>query len=434
MGNVNDFVIENGVLKRYKGRDEDVVIPEGVTKIGDDAFYNCISLESITIPDSVTSIGDSAFNGCTSLTSVTIPDSVAEIGYGAFENTAWYDNQPDGVVYAGKVLYTYKGEMPENTTITLKDGTKGIGDYAFARCKNLTRITIPNTVTSIGKGAFCDCISLASITIPNSITSIESYVFKDCSSLARITIPDSITSIENEAFSGCSGLTEITIPDSVSKIRWGAFEYCSSLTDIVIPDGITSIEGGIFYFCESLINVTIPNSVKSIDREAFRYCNLLTNIYYKGTKEEWSKVKVNLDDFEFFKDNKLRNATMHFNYIPKQENMDACKDKVDISPNNDVLFKVSPLLGRYVPEKEILSKLKGENIPDKDIVEAVFKLDNGSTMAKSFCGKSIEPKVIELLKNGYSVGEVLDNLYKRYPRVLVNRSMVNVLCNEYLTY
>ena len=75
-----------------------------VTSIGNSAFRSCSSLTSITIPNSVTSIGETAFSWCSSLTSLTIPESVTNIGFDAFSGTPWYDNQSDGVIYAGKVL------------------------------------------------------------------------------------------------------------------------------------------------------------------------------------------------------------------------------------------------------------------------------------------------------------------------------------------
>ena len=128
-----------------RGKIKKVIIENGVSNIGGYAFYKFSSLTSITIPNTVTSIGIEAFNGCTSLTSVTIPNSVTSIGGRAFDETIWYDSQPDGLVYAGNVLYRYKGTMPANTDIVIKDGTKGITYGAFQNCYGLTSITIPNS-------------------------------------------------------------------------------------------------------------------------------------------------------------------------------------------------------------------------------------------------------------------------------------------------
>ncbi len=141
-----------------------ITIPNSVTSIGVSAFYGCSKLTSITIPENVTSIESNTFENCTGLTSITIPDSVTSIGERAFDNTAWYNNQPNGLVYAGKVAYTYKGTMPSNTSIVLKEGTLGIGGGAFSGRRGLKSVTIPDSVTSIGGGAFYYCTGLTSIT------------------------------------------------------------------------------------------------------------------------------------------------------------------------------------------------------------------------------------------------------------------------------
>ena len=208
-----------------------VVIEDGVTSIGNDAFSNCSGLISITIPNSVTSIGESVFYYCTSLTTITIPDGVTSIGSSAFRD-----------------------------------------------CTSLTTITIPNSITSIGEAAFGNCIRLTSITIPESVTSIGNYAFSGCTSLTSITIPDNVTSIGECAFSYCTSLTNITIPDSVTSIGSAAFYKCSSLTNITIPNSVTSIGNKAFSDCTSLTNITIPDSVTSIGNKAFYNCTNLTTI------------------------------------------------------------------------------------------------------------------------------------------------------------
>ena len=253
-----------------------LVIPEGVTSIGDYAFEGCRSLTAITLPEGVTSIGDYAFEGCSSLTSITIPSSVTSIGTHAFYNCS------------GLTSIT----IPENSQLT------SIGGSAFEDCSSLTFITIPEGVTSIGYWAFYNCSSLISITIPKSVTSIGDAVFQHCSNLTAITIPESVTSIGRCAFSGCSSLTSITIPSSVTSIGDYAFSGCSSLTSITIPEGVTSIGNSAFYNCSSLRRVTLNcpnvgnhfsslvaieevvfgNSVISIEDNAFSDCSGITSI------------------------------------------------------------------------------------------------------------------------------------------------------------
>ena len=206
MSHINDFVIKEGVLAKYSGKGGTVVIPDGVTSIGNMAFYCCSGLASITIPNSVTSIHDHAFDGCSSLTGITIPESVTRIGNNAF--------------YFCTSL----------TSVIISGGVKSIGDDAFSRCSDLESIIIPDSVTSIGDFAFYECSDLTNITLPSSIISIGDNTFDDCTSLTSIDIPEGVVNIGAWAFCGCKRLTNVTIPDSVTSIGLEAFEGCKKLT------------------------------------------------------------------------------------------------------------------------------------------------------------------------------------------------------------
>ena len=298
----------------YKGtmpEGTSITLKEGTASITDYAFANCTGLTSIVMPNSLTEIGSNAFIRCTGLINIDIPKTITKIGKYAFYNTAWYNNQPDGLVYAGLVAYKYKGTMPNGTSMTIRNGTASITGGAFEYCTGLTSIVIPNSVTDIGAGAFAHCTDLASVNIPNSVTVIRGGTFLDCSSLTSIVIPNSVTSIAGEAFSCCTGLTSIVIPNSVTRIDHKAFDWCSGLTSImvesgnprydshndcnaiietasntlivgckntIIPNSVTEIGDYAFDGCTGLTSIVIPNSVTAIGFMGFKDCRGLTSI------------------------------------------------------------------------------------------------------------------------------------------------------------
>ena len=197
-----------------------VVIPESVINIGNSAFLRCSSLRSVVIPNGVKNIGNSAFMNCSNLEIIEIPDSVVSIGGYAFESTAWYENQQEGVVYAGKVAYIYKGPMSENMSIELEEGTKGIAEYAFRYGGSLKEMIIPDSVIRIGKEAFESCSNLTTITMSKNIEYIGDSAFSGCTNLSSIVIWKSVDEVGRRTFRGWRDMQTINIEAEETPSGW----------------------------------------------------------------------------------------------------------------------------------------------------------------------------------------------------------------------
>ena len=249
---MSDLTIKDGVLTKYIGEDTRVVIPQGVTHIGDTAFLWCETLTEIIIPESVISIGDYAFECCRSLTKIVIPDGVVSIGGGAFN---WCEALseifiPGSVVSIGHdpfigtaiksievdpnnpVYKTVGGDLYAKDTDPLtKNGDKLI---AYAYGKTDAEFVIPNGVGSIASGAFTRNTSLTRIVTPDSLEIIEEKGFFNCDALKTVVLSEGVKSIDNGAFRNCKQLTEINIPDSVITISNNAFYACPALERIFV--------------------------------------------------------------------------------------------------------------------------------------------------------------------------------------------------------
>ncbi|MCL2487706.1 MAG: leucine-rich repeat protein [Oscillospiraceae bacterium] len=292
--------------------DSPYIVPEGVTVIREGAFWRCENLTGIVLPDRLETIGYDAFRMCRNLENITVPDGVIDFGQSAFDSTKWYADQPDGLVVLGKVLYRYKGSMPDNTVLTLPDGIIGIASYAFAAYTawgnyRLAGIALPDSIKYIGDCAFAGCYKLKNITIPKNVMYIGQEVFRgnECLSAIHVnaenksytgidgvlfnkgktalihypaaktgksySIPDGVTDIMDNAFANC-WLESVTIPDSVQEIHAYAFSQSKTLKNIIVPESVKKIGEGAFEHCYGLEEITIQNGVETIEYAIFRSC------------------------------------------------------------------------------------------------------------------------------------------------------------------
>lgn len=209
-GALPDYPIGKAPWFEFNDQIDTLVLKEGVTRIGDYAFYNCTELTSVEIPEGVTYIGESAFACCQSLESVTIPGSVTEIGEGAFESC-------DSMM-----------------ALELASGLKCVGAFAFSECVALRELILPNTVERIERSAFAGTMALHELVIPGNVQEIGDNAFNGCIQLSSLTLSDGIRVIEEMAFSNCSDLTEVLIPASVECLGDGVFSDCLAMTQIAV--------------------------------------------------------------------------------------------------------------------------------------------------------------------------------------------------------
>ncbi|MCD8297130.1 MAG: leucine-rich repeat domain-containing protein [Prevotella sp.] len=184
----NDLLIQENKVIEFIGRVSDnIIIPDGVTTIGDEVFRDCHGLSLLKLPDSLTTIDYGAFKDCSSLTEIELPDKLIMIA-----------------------------------------------KYAFCNCTNLTTVKFPESLREIGDGAFRNCSSLASLKLPDSLISIDWWAFSDCAGLNTIELPEGLEYISHNAFDGCNSMEKIQIncsPDSDEKTVLEKFKK-------MLPEGL----------------------------------------------------------------------------------------------------------------------------------------------------------------------------------------------------
>lgn len=277
----DDFLSYNEYVKKIN-------LPDSLTSIGVSAFEGCSALKTVTIPDSC-GVQAMAFYGCSSLTDINYNETAVWTAPSAFVETAWYNSQPDGIVYYGKSACAYKGDFKANETI--KDGTVVVADGLFYGDEELTSIDIADSVEYIGSMAFEECINLREVKLPKSLYTICEETFYGCESLESITLPD-VVNIGESAFAHCISLKNIVIPESVEfGIDDSAFLNCTSLQEVTVNGNIQQIGSAVFMNCENLKSINIPKSVESIGNDVFEFCdNVTIKCYENSYAHEYAKT------------------------------------------------------------------------------------------------------------------------------------------------
>lgn len=296
-----EYSVDGKTLYHFRQTSPDMEVykvQEGCEVIGRMAFKNS-NLSEILLPDTVTIIRDQAFFGCSQLKRMNIPRSltVFELEHSPFPSS-FSDLRGESLHYLNRngslynsdmseLLLCYKDweteEVPQTVKriasqafinrlgmkeIILPDGLETVGDAAFMGCTALTTLTIPHTVTAVGKRLCWGCHSLQKVILPQSIKEVPQFAFFSCD-LREVSLPEGIKKIGEHAFGANFALTRIQLPNTVRSIGASAFEKCESLEDVHLPERIVSIERSVFEDCRSLRTVNIPSSVQRIKSRAF---------------------------------------------------------------------------------------------------------------------------------------------------------------------
>lgn len=223
----------------------------------------------------VIEIGEHAFDGCTSLATISGVDKVLNIGADAFKGTPWLDTylQTDGVVYLGTILYAYNGTMPENYTLTVRDGTTSIAGGVFKGQTNLVSVSFPTSLEEIGSEAFSGCTGLAGQLDLSGVKTIGDSAFYGCKEVTGLKFGNNLESIGELAFQNCSLLAgDLVFPATMKSLGTKAFYNCKAITGIEVKGGLTEIAASTFYSATSAL--TSVKFSASVERLGSSWANL----------------------------------------------------------------------------------------------------------------------------------------------------------------
>ena len=225
--------VSRGMFQECKQLKE-VVLNEGLRKIGFRSFSHCKQLEHINLPSTVTEIDQSAFFNCQNMREVVLNDGLQTIGKGAFDSCTSLQSiiLPSTL---SEICHSAFGECGNILEIVLNEGLTKIGDSSFWRCSSLNSITFPSTITKISDRAFCWCSRLKTVILYEGVQMIGKSAFSGCSSLEHITIPSTVVEIAAFTFYGCQRLREVGLHEGIHNIASDSCGSCTSLERFTFP-------------------------------------------------------------------------------------------------------------------------------------------------------------------------------------------------------
>ena len=286
-GAMTDYANANDApWSEYLAKDiTSIVVEEGITSIGTNAFRGSSVATSVGLPSTVTSIGESAFSGCAA-TDINLPENLQSIGKNAFHQSGIAGELviPDGVTALPSGAFQYCTGL---TSIIIGSGVVSLYNTTFMGCTGVESIMVSSDNATYDSREGCNAIIKTSTNelvlgckntvIPSSVTSIWQQAFSNCTGLTSIEIPNSVTSIGYEVFKNCSSLESITLSTNLTTIGYGAFSH-AGLTSVEIPEGITSLANWTFDNCPALESVSLPSTLTSLGSWVFDNCSNLESI------------------------------------------------------------------------------------------------------------------------------------------------------------
>lgn len=248
----------------------ELVIPEGITTIEEEAFSNMKALKRVKLPSTLTTIKDSAFAGCESLEEINIPASLSMIENAAFLMCSSLKNvniEPGnqhfvvdhGILYSSdRSIFIRALNSPENSTITLGSKQKMHHVGAITACPSVEHITFTDSAQMIPENSFCQCSNLKHVDLLEGLVCIGRTAFYG-TAIENIDIPNSVKEIQEGAFASCKSLSRVTIPKNVQVISTHTFDRCISLKEVMVSDNLCLIEDDAFNGCHDELSIIVPD-------------------------------------------------------------------------------------------------------------------------------------------------------------------------------